>query len=44
LGHLTNNQKEAMEVFMDLKLRSAEKYKEIIVIGDFELVIKGLRK
>jgi len=32
-----------MVVLMGLELLSTEQYKEIIIIGDFELVIKGLR-
>jgi ribonuclease HI len=45
LGHSTNNQSKALAIYtLGLKLINADQFKEIIIIGDSELVIKGLRK
>jgi ribonuclease HI len=43
LRHSSNNQVEALVVLKGLELIITEKYKDIVVIGDSKLVIKGLR-
>jgi ribonuclease HI len=42
-GVASNNQAEAMAVYMGLNLIKEEHYKDLIIIGDSELVINGLQ-
>jgi ribonuclease HI len=44
LGRSTNNQVEALALFLGLRLIDARIHKRIIVIGNLELIIKILRK
>jgi ribonuclease HI len=44
LGHATNNQAEAMKLYVGLNLISFEQYREVIVINNSELIIKIVRK
>jgi ribonuclease HI len=44
LGNNTNNQVEVLAVYMGMQLILADKFARILVIGDSEMIIKGLRR
>jgi ribonuclease HI len=44
LGNATNNHIESLALFLRLRLMNFEGYKNIVVIGDSEIVIKATRE
>jgi ribonuclease HI len=44
LGQSTNNSAEALEVYMGMRLITDRSPVRLVVIGDFDLIIKGLQR
>jgi ribonuclease HI len=44
LGHTSNNHVEALAVYMGLRLLPVNTSSKLVVIGDSDLIIKGLRR